>query len=95
MTAARTRGRETYQKLRASHLHFVQAALADHVVRVEWPRERIEHYQTERLRGLLAFARQRSPFHADRIRDLDPSSVTIDDLARLPPMTKQDAQDEW
>jgi hypothetical protein len=58
-------------------------------------RERIDRHRTERLRALLAHARERSPFHAARMRDLDPSSATLEDLARLPPMSKREAQDEW
>jgi phenylacetate-CoA ligase len=81
--------------LRAAHLHSVRAALEDHVARVEWPRERIDRYRTERLRALLAHARERSPFHAARMGDVDPSSATVGDLARLPPMVKQEAQAEW
>ena len=52
-------------------------------------------YRTDRLRALLAHARERSPFHAARLRDIDPSSATIEDLARVPPMSKREAQDEW
>jgi phenylacetate-CoA ligase len=89
------RGRDSYQRLRLAHLHQIRAALDDHVERVDWPRERIERYRTERLRGLLAYARERSPFHAARMRDFDPSTATVADLARLPAMTKRQAQDEW
>ena len=85
----------SYERLRAAHLHALRAALEDHVARVDWPRERIDRYRTERLRGLLAYAKERSPFHAGRMADLDPSSATVDDLVRVEPMTKQDAQDEW
>ncbi len=84
-----------YERLRAAHLHAVRAALEDHIARVDWPRERIERYRTERLRGLLTHARERSPFHAARMSDLDPATATIDDLASLPPMVKQEAQDHW
>ena len=92
---AAARGRGSYERLRAAHLHQVRAALDDHVERVGWPRERIERYRTERLRALLSYARERSPFHAARMRGFDPSSATVADLARLPAMTKRDAQDEW
>jgi phenylacetate-CoA ligase len=84
-----------YERLRAAHLHEARAALEDHIARLDWPRERIERYRTERLRSLLAYARERSPFHAARLGDLDPSTATTHDLARLPPMTKQEAQEEW
>jgi phenylacetate-CoA ligase len=87
--------RRAYERLRAAHVHSVRAALDDHVARLEWSPERIGRHRAERLRALLAHARERSPFHAARMRDLDPSSVTLEDLARLPPMTKREAQDEW
>ena len=84
-----------YEHLRAAHLAAVRASLEDHLARLEWPRERIERYRVERLRSLLTFARERSPFHAGRMADVDPATATVDDLARLPPMTKREAQDEW
>ena len=84
-----------YERLRAAHLGAVRASLEDHVARLAWPRERIERYQAERLRSLLAFARVRSPFHAARLADVDPATATVDDLGRLPVMVKQEAQDEW
>ncbi|MFD2077595.1 Phenylacetate-coenzyme A ligase PaaK, adenylate-forming domain family [Actinopolymorpha cephalotaxi] len=84
-----------YERLRAAHLHDVRAALTDHVARLAWPRERIDHYRTERLRSLLGFARERSAFHAARIGDVDPATATVDGLARLPMMVKQDVNAEW
>jgi phenylacetate-coenzyme A ligase PaaK-like adenylate-forming protein len=87
--------RRVYEALRAGHVAEVRAALMDHVARLDWPAERIAHYRPERLRALLVLARARSPFHAERMRDLDPATATVDDLARLPPMTKQDTQQAW
>ena len=84
-----------YAQLRTAHLNAVRAALEDHVSRLEWPRERIERYQTERLRSLLAYARERSPFHAARMAHIDPGAAAVEDLVRLPPMMKQDAQNDW
>jgi phenylacetate-CoA ligase len=87
--------RAGYERMRAAHLNAVQACLEDHVMRLHWSRRRIERYQNWRLRSLLAFARERSPFHARRLTGLDPSRATVADLASLPMMTKQDAQDQW
>jgi len=95
MSGATAAARAEYEGTRAAHLHSVRAALEDHLARLEWPRERIDRYRTERLRALLAHARERSPFHAARMIDLDPSTATVADLARLPPMVKQEVQDEW
>lgn len=84
-----------YERLRAAHLHAVQAAMEDHIARLDWPRDRIDRYRDHRLRMLLGYARERSPFHARRLRDLDPARSTVADLAALPIMTKVEAQDHW
>lgn len=95
MRGGGTTDRDGYERLRAAHLKQVAAALEDHLARIEWPRERIERYRTARLRALLAYARERSSFHAARLSGLDPGSATVADLAHVPPMTKRDAQDHW
>jgi phenylacetate-CoA ligase len=87
--------RAAYERMRAAHLAAVQSSLEDHVMRLDWSRQRIERYQNWRLRSLLAFARERSPFHARRLRGLDPSRASVADLASLPMMTKRDAQEHW
>jgi phenylacetate-CoA ligase len=84
-----------YERIRAAHLNVVQAALEDHITRLEWTRQQIDRYQTQRLRSLLAYAAERSPFHERRLRGLDVASASIADLAALPVMTKQDAQEQW
>ena len=95
MASRLTEERAAYERLRAAHLHAIRASLEDHVARLEWSREQIERYRNERLRALLTHARERSPFHAARMTDIDPTTATIDDLARVPPMLKQEAQREW
>ena len=85
--------RAAYGRMRAAHLNAVQAAIEDHITRLDWPRAQIERYQTGRLRALLAYARERSPFYARRLRGIDPSCASVADLARLPVMTKEDAQE--
>jgi phenylacetate-CoA ligase len=87
--------RASYDRLRAAHVTAVQGALQDHIGRLDWSRQQIERHQTERLRSLLAYARERSPFHARRLSRVDPSVVTAADLADVPVMTKAEAQDEW
>ncbi|GAA1848385.1 hypothetical protein GCM10009836_30140 [Pseudonocardia ailaonensis] len=88
-------GHAAYERLRAAHLAAVRGALDDHVARLDWSAERIESHRTERLRALLGWARERSPFHAARMGGLDPATATVADLAALPPMLKGEAQQEW
>jgi phenylacetate-coenzyme A ligase PaaK-like adenylate-forming protein len=65
------------------------ALLAREVLRqkavLRWPPERIAALQRRRLRALVARARADSPFHAQRLRDIDPDRF---ELGRLPTMTK-------
>ena len=42
---------------------------------------------------LRGYARERSPFHAQRLGDLDTSRASVADLATVPVMTKAEAQD--
>jgi phenylacetate-CoA ligase len=85
----------TYERMRAAHLHAVQAAMEDHIARLDWPRERIDRYRDHRLRMLLGYARECSPFHARRLGELDTSRASVADLAAVPIMTKAEAQDCW
>ena len=87
--------RAAYERMRAAHLNAVRACLKDHITRLDWSREQIEDYQNHRLRTLLGYARERSPFHAQRLRELELSHVSVTELASLPVMTKQDAQEQW
>jgi phenylacetate-coenzyme A ligase PaaK-like adenylate-forming protein len=80
--------RSDYDRLRAAHLTAVSAALEDHLGRLEWSRAQIERHRDRRLRTLLAYARERSPFHAERLRG-------IEDLSSAPIMTKRQAQENW
>ena len=84
----------TYERVRAAHLNAVQAAMEDHIARLDWQRERIDRYRDQRLRMLLGFARERSSFHARRL-ELDTARATVADLASVPIMTKAEAQDCW
>jgi phenylacetate-coenzyme A ligase PaaK-like adenylate-forming protein len=81
--------------MRTAHLNAVQAALVDHTARLDWSRDQIERYREHRLRALLSYARQRSPFYARRLRALDLPSASVADLPSVPMMTKADAQDNW
>lgn len=68
----------------------VLAGLGDHVDRLSWSRDQIRTLQRQGLARLLAQAAEHSPFHARRLRGVDPSAVDPDDLSALPVMTKAD-----
>jgi phenylacetate-coenzyme A ligase PaaK-like adenylate-forming protein len=62
--------------------------LPGHIERLGWDAGRLAAHQRDRLRALLARAITRSPFHAARLRGVDPDRFELADLARLPVMTK-------
>jgi phenylacetate-coenzyme A ligase PaaK-like adenylate-forming protein len=62
--------------------------LGPYTERLGWDASQLAHHQRERLQLLLAHAAGHSPFHARRLRGVDPSRFELPDLARLPVMTK-------
>ena len=62
--------------------------LAQYTPRLSWDPSELAACQRERLRVLLAHAAEHSPFHARRLRGMEVSHFEVDDLARLPVMTK-------
>jgi phenylacetate-CoA ligase len=69
--------------------------LAQHTWRLGWDAAELAAHQRERLRVLLAYAAEYSPFHARRLRGLDLSRFEFGDLARLPVMTKTEMMAEF
>jgi phenylacetate-CoA ligase len=58
--------------------------------RLLWTLDRLREHQTATLRVLLRHAVNSSPWHAQRLQGVDPDSFELDDLPRLPTMTKAD-----
>ncbi len=76
-------------QIRARIAAGMERDLPAHVDRLGWSATQVKEFQLQRLRALLAHARCRSAFHAQRLGDIDPRSFELDDLAALPVMTKE------
>jgi len=63
--------------------------------RIDWSAERLARHRTERLRVLLRHAADGSPFWRKRLDGLDPEAATLDDLARIPVLHKEDLMAHW
>jgi phenylacetate-CoA ligase len=74
--------------LRARMAAAMGAQLPGHIRRLAWSPAELAAFQRDRLRALLARAIERSPFHAARLRAVDPGRFELADLPRLPVMTK-------
>jgi len=86
MTAAAVPVRHTVLQARASAE--LTRRLGQYTQRLGWDSGQLAAHQRDRLRALLGHAAEHSPFHARRLRGLDPGRLEAGDLARLPVMTK-------
>jgi phenylacetate-coenzyme A ligase PaaK-like adenylate-forming protein len=84
-----------YDLLRRRHVALVRDLLPRHVQRLRWSAAQLAIERRARLRDLLRVALSSSPWHRDRLAGLDPDRFEEEDLARLPPMTKNDLMAHW
>ena len=63
------------------------------IERVTWTPTRLHDEREEALRRLLRVAIDKSPWHAHRLKGVDPARFRVGDLTALPPMTKADLMD--
>ena len=74
--------------LRSRMAGAIGGQMPGHIERLGWSAGQLAAFQRDRLRALLARAIECSPFHAERLRGVDPSRFELADLPRLPVMTK-------
>jgi hypothetical protein len=79
-----------HEALRRRHLQEMQALAPGHFERLSWSAERLHSEREARLRTLVRYACERSPWHRQRLADIDPGILTEDDLPKLPVMTTDD-----
>jgi phenylacetate-coenzyme A ligase PaaK-like adenylate-forming protein len=79
-----------YDARRQEHLQEMRRRVPAHLERMAWPAERLRAEREARLRALIGIARQHSPWHRERLGQLDLERVGEDDLASIPVMTKHD-----
>jgi hypothetical protein len=80
MTAATTPARHASLPARASAE--LGRRLGPYAGRLGWDAGQLAAHQRERLRELLGHAAEQSPFHARRLRGIDPGRFEAGDLAR-------------
>ena len=80
---------------RQRHLQGYAARLQEEAARLTWSLEQLHRLRDNRLRAVLRAAKERSRWHARRLADVDPDTVTGDDLSMIPVMNKADVMANW
>jgi len=85
----------SYDEIRARHAGDAMARIGDACARLEWSAAQIASERERALARLLAVAKERSPWHRRRLADVAPARFPEADLARIPPMTKDDLMSSY
>lgn len=80
---------------RQRHLDAIAKRLPDHLARLSWSAETLKQERQKGLRSLLKHAVENSPWHKDRLSDVDIDTFQEKDLGSLPIMTKADVMGNW
>jgi phenylacetate-CoA ligase len=84
-----------YETLRQLHQAYAMGLAPQFIERLDWSADRLARHRAERLRGLVRDAIVRSPWHRERLADLDVDRLDEDGLRALPSMTKRDLMDNF
>jgi phenylacetate-CoA ligase len=79
-----------YEMLRQTHVADAMATAPALIDQLCWDAERLAAHRERRLRELVGFAVERSPWHRDRLAGIGAGRLTEAGLGELPPMTKDD-----
>jgi len=86
---------EAYEATRQRHIEHLLPQIGEHLERVTWTAERLHAERTAQLRELIGMAVRRSPWHRDRLGEVDLTTLDADDVRHLPVMTKGDLMDNF
>ena len=84
-----------YETQRQLHLAFATALAPSLVERLSWPADRLAAHRADRLREVVRDAIDRSPWHRERLADVDPARLDETSMREVPPMTKGDLMENF
>ena len=84
-----------YETQRQRHLTYAMALAPRLIERLDWPADRLAAHRAQRLREVVRDAIDRSPWHRERLPDVDPDRLDEASLRELPPMTKTDLMENF
>ena len=84
-----------YDELIARHREQFRASMPSAMERLNWSAEELAAERQRKLRTLLAWAKERSPFYQKRLAGTDPATFTEADLPSIPALTKDELMDNF
>lgn len=79
-----------YETLRGRHAADAAALAPALIERLDWPADRLAAHRVGQLRETVRHAIECSPWHRDRLSELELSRMDVESLRDVPPMTKTD-----
>ncbi|MEM6584024.1 MAG: hypothetical protein AAF699_22310 [Pseudomonadota bacterium] len=86
---------EDFAAIRARHIADTRRLTPEAVARLDWSGDQIQESQTQGLRKIVAYAQQHSPYYAGLIGSLEASALDLNDLTKIPPLTKELVMTHW
>jgi phenylacetate-CoA ligase len=87
--------RSGYEGVRQRHVARFRELLPEYVASIGWTAPRLRRTQDDRLRTLVSTAIEQSPWHRERLANIDVASLRADNLESLPVMSKADLMDNF
>jgi phenylacetate-coenzyme A ligase PaaK-like adenylate-forming protein len=84
-----------YEATRVRHVQHMLELLPGHLERLRWPSHRLREERTRRLRELVTVAKERSPWHRERLADVDERTLDEAGLGELPTMNKMQLMENF
>ena len=84
-----------YTELREQHCADYDRLFPQLLEQTYWSTAQLRDEREVRLRKLLRVAKERSPWHATRLASVSSDSFDVEDLHRLPSMTKGGLMDSF
>ena len=84
-----------FDQLRNRHRETAQNLMSEMIAQVDWPRQQLEEYRVNKLRKLIGLSKAKSKWYRSRLRHIDADNFRIEDLERIPPMTKSELMDNF
>jgi phenylacetate-CoA ligase len=84
-----------YETQRRQHLTYATTLAPRLIERLDWSADRLAAYRSQRLREVVRHAAECSPWHRDRLADVDLDRLGEATLPALPPMTKTDLMESF